>query len=765
MTDAMAGESGRGGVGIRVFIAGGEVVKRTLDQIGDRGKRMWAALATGQQSANPVFRAMSGAVTELKGGVDNLVQSAGGAGRTLAALGPVGVAVAAGLGAALIAVRALRASLSWAADLTDAADRIGVTTEALQEMGFVADEAGVEVETMRRGLERLNGTLGAMKTGLGEGRVKGAFAALGLSREDLAGIKDASELLPVLAERLGRVQDRAQQVQIARRLGIEELLPVLRLGAEGIEALTDEARRLGLVLDAETVRALDEADRKIEIAQQRIDMSMRRAVAGLADDFADLVTVLADVVGWLDKTLERLGRWQRAGEARGSLGPTALGVGAADAFRMGRRGASADEIAFNQNLAGFRVDRDLLGDLAHGRGLYAPPTPGLSPEFQGGGSGAAEREAEQRRQRQARFDDQLRRLELSLFDAMAGELRSAEDRLAFGLQRLDLERAERDLAIQRAQDEYERTNGLRGITAAEAQQLRALEAQLHAANERNLLDREAVAAGRRRLQADQDAQAAALDLLQLDGQMARTSAERHRIEVRILELTRAMERQRLSARLDEDRDLTPEQRAEILGVFDQGSAGRRRLLDQQEEERMRGVFVGYGRDLAQAVRDGRLGAHIAEELQSRLLDMALSGAFDFLRSRAGSGGVLGFVGSLFGGGRAGGGGLRRGYRYEVAEHGRPELAVFGRDGQMFSHGELARMLQDMAGAGDANGARGPLRVVLEVLPRKGATFDAEVRAVATDAAVDVSIRAAARAVDASYQAAPRALTEDEAYRG
>ena len=39
MTDTMAGGGGRGGVGVRVFIQGGEVVKRTLDQIGDREKR------------------------------------------------------------------------------------------------------------------------------------------------------------------------------------------------------------------------------------------------------------------------------------------------------------------------------------------------------------------------------------------------------------------------------------------------------------------------------------------------------------------------------------------------------------------------------------------------------------------------------------------------------------------------------------------------------------------------------------------------------
>ncbi|MBX9707054.1 MAG: hypothetical protein K2X61_03875, partial [Caulobacteraceae bacterium] len=56
MTDATAG---RGGVGIRLFIQGGELARRTFDQVGDSGRRMWAEIALGQRSANPAIRALS----------------------------------------------------------------------------------------------------------------------------------------------------------------------------------------------------------------------------------------------------------------------------------------------------------------------------------------------------------------------------------------------------------------------------------------------------------------------------------------------------------------------------------------------------------------------------------------------------------------------------------------------------------------------------------------------------------------------------------
>ena len=119
-----------------------------------------------------------------------------------------------------------------------------------------------------------------------------------------------------------------------------------------------------------------------------------------------------------------------------------------------------------------------------------------------------------------------------------------------------MERAQRDLAIQRQVEEFQRTEGLRGISAAEAEHLRALEDQLTAAKRRTLIDREAVASARRRLELDQEAQAAAIELLGFDAQLVRTLAERHAIEVRILQLTRDMERQRLAARLGNDPNLT-----------------------------------------------------------------------------------------------------------------------------------------------------------------------------------------------------------------
>lgn len=223
-------------------------------------------------------RGMSGAFGGLTRGLPGLT---GG----ISALGLAGGAAAGGMVALLGALRGVQQAGKFAADLTDSADRIGVTVEALQALRFAADETGVPLADLDSGLENLNASLGAFKTGIGSGRIRPIFEALGLTQADLVAVENAEQLLPILADRLGQVGDRATQVQLARKLGIEALLPLLRRGSTGINDLAGEARDLGLVLSNDVVSGLDETDRALERNQQQIDANVREMQASLAPFF------------------------------------------------------------------------------------------------------------------------------------------------------------------------------------------------------------------------------------------------------------------------------------------------------------------------------------------------------------------------------------------------------------------------------------------------------------------------------------------------
>ncbi|MCR6660516.1 MAG: hypothetical protein NVV72_14665 [Asticcacaulis sp.] len=212
--------------------------------------------------------------------------------------GPALLATTAVAGLA-IGLNQAQKAMNWADELQAAADHIGISAEALQELQFAAGDADVEVSAMQEGLKALNASLGAIQTGVGAAKIEKAFAAIGIKPEQLKGMNDASELLPLLADKISAMGTRAEQVQIAKKLGIEELLPMLQNGAGGLKEVTDRAVELGLVIDNQTVGALADMNREVEIAHQRIDAQLKRAFLDLAPAITGATTASADFLQFL----------------------------------------------------------------------------------------------------------------------------------------------------------------------------------------------------------------------------------------------------------------------------------------------------------------------------------------------------------------------------------------------------------------------------------------------------------------------------------
>ena len=731
MTDATAG---RGGVGIRLFVQGGEVVRRTFDQVGDSGRKMWAEIALGERSANPAIRALSVGVGEARGAIDGLTNRAGGAGVALAAFGAVGIAAAAALGALAVATQGAFQAMEGAATLTDTADRIGIGVEALQQWRYVADEAGVDTATFEGVLEKLNGTLGRFKVGIGDGKLKPVFEELGITKEQLANVQTADQMLLLLSDTLGGVQDRAKQVAFARALGVEEALPVIRMSREELEALTGAASDLGLVLDAETNKRLDEADRKLELAGQQMRVVRDTAVAPLADVFADVASELAGMAVEFSHIENKAPGWIQTFLAIGRALPGSGAIQRATEFALGRSVGNLFE-----GSGGPRPGQDALGewDLAEvTRGLAAltrPERPGFEPlghTSGGGGSSSAsaearrrEREAEQRRQREERAQQQLERTQQEIDRSYDKGNLSINDRAAYEISDLELERAARLRDIARAEEEYVRSNGLRGLTEAEAEQLRAKQAEL-TEQKKAVIEwerRRDIAA--ERLQKEEEAAEAAIELLDIDAQMARTQRERYRIEREILLATIEIARKRKAADLENDPELSEDDRAKAMGEFERGASRRVELFDHREQERLREQFKGYGREVVDAIRKGQIGEYIGDKLKERLMDGLFDQLFNLLGGTGGKGGgsnwlsfIMDGVFAGFGGsggksgkssvkkGRAAGGATEAGEAYVTVEHGRPELFMLGGQGQVTSAAETARMFEEVMGPRGGGGS-------------------------------------------------------------
>lgn len=291
----------KGGVGIRVYADDGNgLVKRKFQDIAESGKRMFAEIALGAQSANPAIVAVSRGSQELQGGVQGLADRAGVAGRVLGAFGAAGIGAAAALGVLALGVNQARAGMDFADELADTAAQLNVTTDALQEWRYVLRMSGGEAVDAERALEKFRVTYGRAKADLGRAADK-PFDALGLGDADLERFGSVEEALDEVIVRIANLSDEAEQAAVAEKLGLTELLPVIRQGAQEIARLREEAHRLGLVMDSELIRRAAETKDQFETVSEVVDIQLKQA-------FVDLGPVLVWLMGLLGQLATEISR-------------------------------------------------------------------------------------------------------------------------------------------------------------------------------------------------------------------------------------------------------------------------------------------------------------------------------------------------------------------------------------------------------------------------------------------------------------------------
>ncbi len=296
---------GRKGVGVRLYVAGGQDVRREFDDTANSGKRMFGQIAAGSGQVAPGMRAINTAAGEVRQGVDGLVDGMGGFGRTLGSVGVAGLATAAVLGGLAVALAKTREAMDWADELGDTAAKLHVSAEGLQAYRFAAEDAGLEASSFEKSIESLASALGKAKTGMrGSKSVLEAFGLIGITKEEIDQVHSLEELLPMIADGLAGVGDAAARAAIADKLGVRELLPMLEQGAASMQTMTDKARALGLVVSNETVQSMGDMQRQVEVAAQVVDVNLKTAFMNLAPVLVSLSQLLAGLARQLNNFFE-----------------------------------------------------------------------------------------------------------------------------------------------------------------------------------------------------------------------------------------------------------------------------------------------------------------------------------------------------------------------------------------------------------------------------------------------------------------------------
>jgi len=449
-----------------------------------------------------------------------------------------------------------QASLKMADDMANSARRIGMSTTALQEWQYVARKTGSTATEAGSALEAFAAKWEQAQAGLSK-QAGDAFKALGFQQEDLRRFASAEEALDAVVDRIGDLSSASDRAAIAEKLGLGALVPALREGSDEVARLRDEAAALGFVMDEELIRKGAEAQGKLEDLTQVIGIQMAEAFINLSDEVLAFTQVIADALKGLNDFIGKFDAWKRSTDE-------AYGPGWTDKF-LWRDAPGALRDAWNAETSGRAgamrraaktpngdeddpaVTRQLIAqlDASAGRRNRAPNSgrTSLTPvQPRGRSSGnSAQREAEREARRAERVEQEIfraRQRALGIFDREALTVQ----------ERFDIEQAQVKLEREAEQKQLESRLARKDITAKEYEQLKLINDQTAALEDRVASDILARDLADERLAQERALSDLTADLLSLQSGAARTAKERRDIELRLL----AMAQQR--ARDDMERD-------------------------------------------------------------------------------------------------------------------------------------------------------------------------------------------------------------------
>ena len=263
-------------------------------------------IAKNKAAAKQVEESWAGAgiSNALEKGFANLAEGAGeaihslpGIGPALSALGPAGLTAAAGLGAFAVAMEKTEKAVDYAAGIAKLSEEIGVSTTFLQQFNYAAHQSDVDVGAADAALKNLNATLGSVQGNLPRAKQLASVftGALKLTPDQLRSFHDVGDFLPVLADRIKAAGTAAEQAAIAKKFGVEDLLPLLKQGGDAFRHLAQEALDLGIVLDNSTIIKAEEAKKKLAELDDVTKAKTMATFAQFADTLAWLKTVITDV--------------------------------------------------------------------------------------------------------------------------------------------------------------------------------------------------------------------------------------------------------------------------------------------------------------------------------------------------------------------------------------------------------------------------------------------------------------------------------------
>ena len=215
------------------------------------------------------------------------------------AMGAAMVAIgAAAVGAGKALVNMTVGASEYADDILTMSTVTGMSTESLQAYKYAAELVDVSMETLTGSMSKQVKAMSGARDG--SAKYADAYAKLGISVADSNGVlRDSDTVYWETIDALGKVSNETERNALSMQIfgkSAQELNPLIAQGSAGIAALTEEAKRMGVVMSEDSLAALGNFDDSIqrlkggaEGAKNALGMVLLPQLQILADDGVNLL--------------------------------------------------------------------------------------------------------------------------------------------------------------------------------------------------------------------------------------------------------------------------------------------------------------------------------------------------------------------------------------------------------------------------------------------------------------------------------------------
>lgn len=189
----------------------------------------------------------------------------------------------------------------FSAELEDMSARTGIAADELSRLTFIADTFNVSMEDVEHSVRKMQEQLADVGSGSAEFRK--TVRDLGVDLDDLKR-QSPDEQFVTLASAIGNLQEPYLRAYAAQKLfgksGVE-VLRVLKGGPDAFRRAAADAKRFGVVIGDDEVKANDELGTSIGIVKDQLRSLGTHISAAIAGPLTTLFRLLQNVLGGLNQ--------------------------------------------------------------------------------------------------------------------------------------------------------------------------------------------------------------------------------------------------------------------------------------------------------------------------------------------------------------------------------------------------------------------------------------------------------------------------------